>query len=685
LLGLIAILLAAISLWDRPPASFAGEPPPPAGICLEDVNGNRIVNSTDLLAVAIHYGNAGDPGYDPAFDINGNGSINSLDLLLVALAFGPCDYAVYVSDLQTVGTPVNGFGPFERDTSNGESVAGDGLPITINGLVYAKGLGVHAPSDLSFSVPAGCTQFKATVGIDDEVTDGAASVTFEVWNSTATRLYQSPVKTAADPGTAVTVDLTGITTLRLRALPGASDAFDHGDWADAMLICEGGDFTPPAIWNVVAMPAGDSATITWATDEIANSRVEYGPATSYGNSTPLDSLLVTTHSGRITGLTPGTEYHFRVRSRDAAGNVAFSNDATFTTTASLFGPPAPFPAGSRAHGVAIGDLNGDGFNDLVTANAAADTISVLMGNGNGTFAVPVAYATGHQPKAVALGHLNGDAFLDAVTANQGTNNVSVLLGGPGGAFGAKTDYAACTGAHEVTLALLNADAHLDIACAGWGATQMRVLLGTGVGTFAAAVTYTAGSAPHSIVAGDFNSDNIVDLATANHDSANISVFIGTGTGAFSAHVTYAAGGSGPHSIRAADLNGDGDLDNQSDNIGILYGNPGIGVGTFQTVTNITVGNTPKGVAIADINMDGHLDILTANINDNYPTLVNPGGDTISFILGNGLGMFQPPVPYAVGQGPFAIAVGNLNGDTKPDIATANWWDNGVTVRLNTLP
>ncbi len=695
LLVAVTAIVLAIGSYGAP-ASYAGEPIPPPNVCPTDVTNNRTVNSGDLLAVALHYGLPGDPGYDAAYDINSNGSVNSIDLLIVALSYGHCDYVIPVSNLQTTGTPTNGFGPFERDMSNGDAGTGDGLPITLNGLTYAKGLGVHALSDLSFTVPAGCTEFTAVVGVDDEITSEEANIRFEVWNSTITRLYESPLHRAADPGTAISVDISGVTTLRLRAVPGPSDVFDHGDWANAVLVCDGGDFTAPIISNVDDAPLADRATITWNTNELANSRIEYGPNASYGSMTALDSLLVASHSAQITGLTPNTQYHYRVLSRDAAGNLATGTDQTFTTAAaSLFGPPAPFAAGNEAHGIAIADLNGDTFNDLVTANAASDTITVLMGNGDGTFDPPVPYGTGDQPKAVMLGNLNGDAFIDAVTANQGTNNVSVLLGAAGGTFGAKSDIAACSGAHEVVLAQLNTGTALDIACAGWGASQMKVLLGTGTGTFAAAVTYTAGTAPHSITAGDFNSDGRQDLATANHGSgasATISVFIGNaaGSGVFATQVTYAAGGNGPHSIRTADLNGDGDLDlvtanNQSDNIGIFYGNPGAGVGTFQAVQNITVGNTPKGIAIADINMDGKLDILTANINDNYPNLVNPGGDTISVLLGNGLGVFQPPVPYAVGQGSFAVAVGNLNGDTKPDIATANWWDAGVTVRLNTLP
>jgi hypothetical protein len=676
------IILAATGIFAAPARS--GAPPPPVPGCLGDVDGNRYVNSLDLLLTVLHYGTS-----DPLYDFNNDAVVNSGDLLMAALRFGPCSYSIFLSDLPTTGTPTNGFGPFERDRSNGENGAGDGGPLTINGAVFAKGLGVHAAADLAFAVPSNCTKFAAQVGIDDEVASNVGSVAFEVWNGTTARLYQSPVKTGADPATAIDLGLAGVSTLRLVAVPGANDAFDHADWADAKLTCTGGDFTKPLISALMATPVATAATIAWTTNEVADTQVEYGLTTGYG-ATATNSMLVANHSLGLNGLTPGTTYHYRVKSRDPAGNIQASADQTFTTTASLFGPPGAFAAGTSAHAVAVADLNADTKMDLVTANAGAATISVLIGDGAGGFAAPVAYATGSQPKNVVLGHLNGDAFLDAVTANQGTSNVSVLLGAAGGTFLAKTDVAACTNAHEATLALLNADAFLDIACVGWGAAQMRVLLGNGAGGFAAAVAYTAGSAPHSIVAGDFNGDNIRDLATANHDSANISVFIGSGTGTFAAHVTYAAGGNGPHSIRAADLNGDGDLDlvtanNQSDNIGIFYGNPGAGIGTFQAVVNITVGNTPKGIALADINGDTKLDILTANINDNYPTLINPGGDTISVLLGNGLGVFQPAAPYTVGQAPFAVAVGNFNADAKLDIATANWWDNAVTVRLNTGP
>lgn len=363
--------------------------------------------------------------------------------------------------------------------------------------------------------------------------------------------------------------------------------------------------------------------------------------------------------------------------------VAFSSaGSSDPDETSGFGAATAFPAASHTHSVSILDLNGDGKNDLVNANAGSNSMSVLIGNGNGGFAAPVTYGTGAEPKNIALGDVNNDGKVDAVTANQGSNNVSVLLGNGNGTFGAKTDFAACAGAHEPTLARLNADANLDIACAGWGASEIRVLLGNGNGTFQPATAYAAGANPHSIVAGFFNADTSMDLAVANNGSSNISVFLGNGNGTFQAAVNYGAG-AGPHQIRAGDLNGDTRLDlvtvnNNSNNASVLLGN---GNGTFQAAVNYGTGLTPKGVAIADVNADGKLDVLTANIRDNYPTLVNPGGDSVSVLLGNGNGTFQAKTDYTVGQGSFAVAAGLLNADAGLDIVTANWWDNGVTVRL----
>jgi hypothetical protein len=130
----------------------------------------------------------------------------------------------------------NGWGPVEKDLSNGEAGAGDGVAITLNGTTYAKGLGAHAASDVLYALPAGCTRFKAAVGVDDEVGSNG-SVTFEVYAG-ATKIYDSLLMTGTTATKLVDVDITGAAQLRLVLTNGGNNInYDHADWADARIEC----------------------------------------------------------------------------------------------------------------------------------------------------------------------------------------------------------------------------------------------------------------------------------------------------------------------------------------------------------------------------------------------------------------------------------------------------------------
>jgi len=152
-----------------------------------------------------------------------------------------------VSALAPNTAPINGWGPYEINKSNGEISSGDGRTLSIAGTSFSTGLGVHANSELSFSVPAECHTLSAQVGIDDEV-GARGSVIFEVWDGTATRLYQSAVKHGGESASAVDVALGAANTLRLVVTNGGDDnSYDHADWADAKLLCgeaDGGSDDP---------------------------------------------------------------------------------------------------------------------------------------------------------------------------------------------------------------------------------------------------------------------------------------------------------------------------------------------------------------------------------------------------------------------------------------------------------
>ncbi|MGW4568506.1 NPCBM/NEW2 domain-containing protein [Streptomyces sp. NPDC004561] len=141
----------------------------------------------------------------------------------------------YLSDLPWLSA-AGGWGPVERDTSNGESAAGDGHPITVGGVVYAKGLGTHAPSEISFYTGRACGKVTADVGVDDEKgTKG--TVAFEIW-ADGTKVASTGVLTNAMPAQPLTADVTGAQVVRLVVTDGGDGIdSDHADWANARLSC----------------------------------------------------------------------------------------------------------------------------------------------------------------------------------------------------------------------------------------------------------------------------------------------------------------------------------------------------------------------------------------------------------------------------------------------------------------
>src|SRR5216684_1815090 len=191
-----------------------------------------------------------------------------------------------------------------------------------------------------------------------------------------------------------------------------------------------------------------------------------------------------------------------------------------------------FAAGTNPQSVAVGDFNGDGKLDLAVANEGSGDVSVLLGNGDGTFQTAVAIATGTNPQSVAVGDFNGDGNLDLAVANGGDfssgagSNVTVLLGNGDGTFQTARAFAVDDIPQSVAVGDFNGDGKLDLAVANLRSGDVSVLLGNGDGTFQGAVNYAAAGAS-SIAVGDFNGDGKLDLAVA---SGSVSVLLGNGDG-----------------------------------------------------------------------------------------------------------------------------------------------------------
>ena len=344
--------------------------------------------------------------------------------------------------------------------------------------------------------------------------------------------------------------------------------------------------------------------------------------------------------------------------------------------------------GGLSTSVATGDFNHDGNADLAVGHkhpfdCCAEVVSVLLGTGDGTFTPAVNYYAGLNPVAVAVGDFDGDGNPDLVTANANNTNIfSVLRGNGDGTFQRAISFGAGADPRFVAVGDFDRDGKLDFAAATGSAVS--VLSGNGNGMFQAAVPYSAGLNPYSVVIGDFNGDSLSDLAVANYGTTNVSFLAGQDDGTFASAVNYHAG-LNPVAIAAGDFNNDGKLDLAVANIGLYYQGSftnsrvsvllGKGDGAFQPTVNYYAGLAPVSVAVADFNADGKPDLAVANY----------GSTNVSVLLGQGDGTFHNAVGFSTGQNPQysppqSLAVGDFNGDGRPDLAVAA--GNGVVVLLN---
>ena len=321
----------------------------------------------------------------------------------------------------------------------------------------------------------------------------------------------------------------------------------------------------------------------------------------------------------------------------------------------------------QPNAIAVADVNRDGALDVLTADESPGGISVLLGNGHGSFAATARYDSGGPSEGIAVADFNRDGALDVVVSHADSSSVSILRGRGDGTFGLPEWYDVGKTPFALAAMDVNGDGFPDVVTANNDSNDVSLLVGRGDGTFTNAQSFRAGETPFGILLADLDGDGRVDIATPGWNGPGVaSLLLQTGLGLSFSRRDVPAGTPEPISISSGDFNGDHVLDLvvARDRISIL---PGLGEGRFGRPSTIGAKAMSWGLAPADFNRDGRLDLATA------------AGDAVFVLLGNGRGQLRRAVEYRAGVNAHALVAADLNGDGNTDLAVANYASGDVSV------
>ena len=315
---------------------------------------------------------------------------------------------------------------------------------------------------------------------------------------------------------------------------------------------------------------------------------------------------------------------------------------------------------------ATGDFNHDGIPDLVAVNSLGNSLSILLGKGDGTFNPPTQLSVDTHPEQVVVADFNADGFDDLAVTYPLAGNVAILLGKSDGTFAAATHVNAAPDVQDLVVGDFNGDGKLDIVTGAVQSSTVSTLLGNGDGTFGALLNLNIGENIFGLQSGDFNNDNVPDLAVAT--THGIWVLLGTGNGSFSVAPLLSAGNVSK--IAVADFNGDGIADlatisSQTSTPALsVYISNGDGSFTLKsTPVPSSTTSSPASLVVADFNGDGIQDIAV----NSFPP--DPNTSSVKILLGKGDGTFPKSTSPVLATLPSSALVADFNGDGIPDLIT----------------
>lgn len=349
-----------------------------------------------------------------------------------------------------------------------------------------------------------------------------------------------------------------------------------------------------------------------------------------------------------------------------------------------FSSAVSYGAGATSTDVHGSDLDGDGDIDLAVANYGVypdirGSISVLLNNGDGTFSAADNYELGEAATSVFCSDLDGDGDIDLAVTVFGTKYrgaVSVLLNNGDATFAEAVNYEVLNCSYSVHASDLDGDGDIDLAASIYDENSVSILLNAGDGTFDEAVNYGVGDTPMSVYCSDLDGDGDIDLATANYFSDNISILLNVGDGTFTPGGQYGVIGH-PWSLCASDLDLDGDVDLAVADFSVsILLNDGdgtfVGAGTYGSI------NHPMSICGSDLDGDGDIELAVLDVSlDRVSIFMNL--TIFNNICGDANGDGSLNIGDAVylinhllrdGPAPNPVCAGDTNGDGQTDVGDA---------------